>query len=136
MAPFGIRLIAEYGDSAGLGRRVLRKTEPRLELFGGHGANYGHRRLAGAEEGDGRQGHYLEGLGDDGVGVDVHLHDVERGRVLLGDALQFGSDHPARTAPRRPEVDDDRPLRVEDNLFKRLVCNCFDFGHLGMVLST
>ena len=47
-----------------------------------------------------------------------------------------GRDHAARAAPGRPEVDDDRSLRVEDDLFEGLVRYCFDFGHLVMVLST
>jgi len=46
--------------------------------------------------------------------VCVHFHDHDASGLTRGDLLHLRSDHPARPAPRRPVIDDDRQRRARD----------------------
>jgi len=46
--------------------------------------------------------------------VDVDLRDLERTGTLGRDLLDHGAEHPARSAPRCPVVDEHRDIGVPD----------------------
>jgi hypothetical protein len=53
-----------------------------------------------------------------GIIIDVHLYDADGGTLLLSDFVQNRSDHSARAAPSRPEVNEDRDVRGAHRLIK------------------
>src|ERR1044071_816560 len=52
--------------------------------------------------------------------VDVHLGDDRFSLVVRGELFDDRADDPARSAPRRPEVDEDRLAAVDDLLEVRV----------------
>src|SRR5689334_20436132 len=50
------------------------------------------------------------------VGIDIELADESPAGHFRGDLLDDGSDHPARTAPRGPEIEQNRQRRRLDDL--------------------
>ena len=88
---------------------------PHLVL--GVGAEEAVDGLAVLQRDDERDALDAERLGDAGVLVDVDLHQHDLAVGLVDDLLDDRPEGAARTAPRRPEVDDDRHLlRALDHL--------------------
>src|SRR5689334_42168 len=58
-----------------------------------------------------RDTHYIEPLSQSGPAFRVHLQDDRLSSHLRRSAFHFGRSHPAWTAPRGPEVDQDRNRR-------------------------
>src|SRR5439155_8637404 len=71
------------------------------------------------EHGHRRNGPDAEAIAQLGDLVGVHLHDEVPAGVPGRDARDFGRDHPARTAPRRPEIDDNRERGRGDERVER-----------------
>src|SRR5205085_10332062 len=78
-------------------------------------------RLAALEEDDARDREDVVARRRGRVLVDVQLRELDAARVLLGELLHDRMDSSARSAPRGPEVDDDRRRRAEDVLLERRV---------------
>ena len=54
--------------------------------------------------------------------------------VLLGDVLEHGCDHLARTAPLGPEVDEHRGVRAADAFVERCIGEIYDsFSHVRIL---
>jgi hypothetical protein len=45
--------------------------------------------------------------------ISIQLADFDSGRILAGQLFDNGSNHPARTAPRRPEVHKHRDVSLQ-----------------------
>src|SRR3990170_7768563 len=65
--------------------------------------------------------------------VDVDLGYTNLG-VLAGESLEHRSDHVTRTAPVRPEVDDQRPRRLRNDRGERFLRQLLDLGHLTFLV--
>ena len=92
------------------------------------------RLLAGSEEGDRRDAHDLERVGDLRVLVDVDLHDVDRAVVLGGELLHLRRDQATRPAPGGPEVDEHGLVALEDLLLERRVTDRDRLTHASSLL--
>ena len=64
--------------------------------------------------------------GGRGVGVNVHLHDLELALVVAGHFIDDGSERATRAAPSCPEINKNRLLRLKDILLK--ICVVY-FGY-------
>ena len=89
-------------------RRLNGLVHERLDV--GRGARAARARdfAAVREHGERGDGPYPEAVAQlaDRIGID--LHDQHAASLARGHFLQFGRDHPARPAPRGPEIDHDR----------------------------
>src|SRR5688500_8671237 len=81
------------------------------------------------EHDHGRDRADAEAPSGDRVGVNVELHDADLVALLVRDFLKDRPDHPARTAPRRPEVDEHGGVRPQDLLLETLVCDDLWLSH-------
>src|SRR6266849_3571761 len=81
------------------------------------------------EQDHGRYGADTEATGCDRVGVDVELGDADLLALLVRDIFKDGSDHLARTAPRRPEIDEHGHVRLQDLLLEGLVADDLWLSH-------
>src|SRR5690606_31837728 len=97
--------------------QVLLAAEAHVLLLG----------LAVAEDDQRGNAHDAVALGDVGALVDVELGELDLVAVLAGQFLEDRRHHAARAAPRGPEVDDHRLLRLQDFLLER---GAGDFGDL------
>src|SRR5712691_1192200 len=89
------------------------------------------------EQDHGRDGADAKTPGGDRIGVDVKLRDAELLALLVRDVLEDRSDHPARTAPRRPEIDEHGHVRLQDLLLECLVADDLRLSHYcGSFLSS
>src|SRR5579884_25903 len=125
----GARLDAEPATRLDPGRQ--RRVDPLLELLLRHVADDPLDQLSAPEDPERRDAHDAVPGGDGAVLVDVDLRDLEPPLVLLGELLDDRGDHPARTAPRRPEVHQHRGRRLEHLRVERLLrhslrlrCHC------------
>jgi hypothetical protein len=98
-----------------------------------HVADESLRLLAVLEQDHGRDRAHAVAARGDRVRVDVQLRDLQLLAALVRDLLEDGRDHPARTAPRGPEVDEHRLIGPDDLLLEGLVT---DGDWLGHLLST
>ena len=74
--------------------------------------------------------------GDAGVLINVDLADGDCVAVLLGDLVDDGAHHPARTTPRRPEIDDEWGRRLRYLVVERRICEgLYFFRHVGSSLG-
>src|SRR5439155_117869 len=71
-----------------------------------------------------------EASGGDRIGVDVKLGDLDLLALLVRDLLEDRRDHPTGPAPRRPEVDEHRCLRLQDILLEVCVTRLLRLSHL------
>ncbi len=99
-----------------------RRLQLRLELLLGVGADDRLDGLAGLEQDHRGDREHLEARGGLRVLVDVELDDSQL-RALGGDLLEDRRDDAARTAPRRPEVDEHGPLGFEHLGVEVVVCD-------------
>ena len=90
--------------------------------------------LAAFEEDQRRDRQHLEVGGRLLVLVDVQLHDPQVG-PLGGDLLEHRRDHPAGTAPRRPEVDEHRALGLDHLGLEVGVCDFVQRACHGVLLA-
>src|SRR5207237_7983317 len=99
---------AGLGLSAGWGwrRGADVRLEPLHQLWLGHEADDALDSLAVREQDHRRDARDAEVHRRVLVLVDVELDDPQLAGLLSGDLLQNGSDHAARAAPLRPEVDE------------------------------
>src|SRR5262249_36480355 len=70
------------------------------------------------------------------VFVDVHLHDLDLVAELAVDLLHDRGDHAARTAPRRPEVDEHRLVGLEDRGLELVVGYFLNVSHVHSLSLT
>ena len=75
-------------------------------------------RLTLGEEDHGREGEDPVARGEPGILVDVHPNEPDAFTPLVGESDEVRLDRVARSAPRRPEVDDHRHRRPEDVLLE------------------
>src|ERR1700704_804576 len=73
------------------------------------------------EQDHGRDRADAEAARSDRIGVDVELGDADLVTLLARDLLEDRRDHAARTAPRRPEIDEHGAIRLQNLLLERLV---------------
>src|SRR5687767_3879725 len=81
------------------------------------------------EHDHGRDRADAEASSGDRIGVDVELYDADLVALLVRDFLEDRPDHPARTAPRRPEIDEHGGIRFQDLLLETLVCDDLWLSH-------
>jgi hypothetical protein len=82
--------------------------EPHLQVTRRHGADDAVDDAVALDDDHGGDAAGPELLGQHGVLVDVHLDDLESPGVLACQPLEHGADHATGTAPRCPEVNEDR----------------------------
>src|SRR5580765_3437190 len=87
----------------------------------GQGAHDAFDHLPVLEHHQGGDAHHTEPSGDIGILIDIHLHDFQLTGVFHGQLVDGRGDHPARPAPGRPEIHQDRDLGVEHFLLETLV---------------
>src|SRR5690554_7735206 len=83
---------------------LQRFVEKCGQLRFGHGAHLGGRRFTVLEEHQCRDAANAEFGSGIGIVVDIELGDCNTTLISLGDFVEYGSDHFARTAPLRPVV--------------------------------
>src|SRR5690606_15152820 len=88
--------------------------------------------LAAGVDVDRRDAGDAVGLSDLRVLVGVELDDLELVAPLLRELLEDGCDHLAGAAPGCPEVDEDRPVVLQDVLGERRVAGLCG-GHGGFL---
>src|ERR687890_366662 len=128
-----------YQGKASLGRGLVPRSflrealefEGGLQYLLGEGADDGLGLLAGLEESDGRDAGDAEGAGKLGLGVHVDLGDLERALVLGGDLVHNRGDLPTRAAPRGPEIDQYRDVRLQDLVLERIFRDCYRLRHVA-----
>src|SRR6202000_342697 len=86
------------------------------------------RHLAALEDHQGRDRRYAVFRCRARALVDIELHDLDLLAHRASDFVERGSDHAAGAAPFGPEVDDDRPWRVQHLSFEIGVRNLAN-GH-------
>src|SRR4029077_8582389 len=96
-----------------------RGGDPLLELLLWLGADLARRQLTVLEQHQGRNRHDAVLGGNAWVLVDVELDDLHLAVERIGDFFQGRGNHPARTAPFRPEINDHGTARLEHVLVKR-----------------
>src|SRR5579859_1356141 len=89
------------------------RVDPPLELLFRHVADDPLDQLAAAEDPQRRDAHDAVARCDRAVLVHVQLAHAQLTLVLAGQVLDDRGDHLARSAPRRPEVHEDRDLRLQ-----------------------
>src|SRR5829696_5583064 len=112
---------------SGFGEAV--QLEGGLDHLLGERADDGLGLLARLEERYGRDAGDPEVAGERRLGVHIDLRDLHRTFVLGGDLGHDRGDLPARPAPRRPEVYQDRDLGVQDFFFESVDRNRYGLGH-------
>src|SRR5438477_4455831 len=109
-------------------------TDVRLDLLQhallGHVADESLRLPAVLEQDHRRDRADAEPSSGDRIGVDVKLGDLDLLALLVRDLLKDRRDHPAGSAPRRPEVDEHRCLRLQDILLEVCVTRLLRLSHL------
>ena len=79
---------------------------------------------------DDHRRHTLHTVADRQVACLVHIYlDHLYVRMLVGDLLEHGAEHLARSAPGCEEVDEDRSLRIE-HFIPETICICMYDCHL------
>src|SRR5437763_1944887 len=90
---------------------VERGVEPAAERGLGRGTDLTVDDVAVAHHQERRDALRLEATGETRRLVDVDLDQFHPPGVRPGEALEDGADHPARPAPRCPQINDDGELR-------------------------
>src|SRR6266446_2370695 len=106
------------------------------ELLFGHVADDALGLAAVLEEDHRRNRADPESTRRDGIGVNVQLGDLDILALLVRDLLEDGSDHPTRTAPGRPEIDEHRSLGLDDLGLEVLVADYLWLGHRHPPITT
>src|SRR5207237_249618 len=109
-------------------------TDVRLDLLQhallGHVADESLRLPAVLEQDHRRDRADAEASSGNRIGVDVELGDLDFLALLVRDLLEDRRDHPTGPAPRRPEVDEHRCLRLQDILLEVCVTRLLRLSHL------
>lgn len=61
--------------------------------------------------------------GNAGVLVGIHFYDLYLSRVLLGNLIDYRSNHPAGATPRGPEIYQNGDIAIKNFLLKSGICN-------------
>src|SRR5690606_33767951 len=78
--------------------------DERGQLGLGEGADLGGFQFAALEQHQGGNAPHAELGGGGGVGIHIDLADLDLAGVLVGELVQQGCDHFARSAPDGPEI--------------------------------
>src|SRR6266851_6761229 len=70
----------------------------------------------------------------DRIGINIELRDADLVALLVRDVFEDRRDHAARTAPRRPEIDEHGGVRLQDLLLEGLVADDLWLSHLMRLL--
>src|SRR6266508_1253046 len=125
----GLRLPGSVAGSVG-GGAVCREGEMRLDLpqdrILAAGPDHPSLLLPPLEHDEGRNAHDTITASGLRVVVHIELHGLELLGVVPGDLLDQRRDHVAPDAPLRPEVDQDRPLGLEDLTLEIIIAHMCD----------
>jgi hypothetical protein len=91
-------------------------------------ANKAVRFFPVLKEDKGRYASDVVSGGNSGIFIHIDLHDRRICREFLGDGFDCRRHCAAWTAPRRPEVDEDRFFRLHDEIFKAGFVEFFDMA--------